>query len=225
MKAKGSLLKQEAEIEASKEEVDSFFNGIVPDFVRQGGGIISDNVRFWRFKNQINIIKKAQLAVGESGLGKQQVPLKVLAPLIESSSLEEEEDMQQRWANLLANAATGFSGIKANYVEILKELSPLEARVLDIVFAEVSKEQDYEKRKNKQFDKKKICHAFSLTEPEGDLLVQNLYRLGLCQPPGSSGIMFGNERVGLQTTNIFELTTLGFHFVQACQKPKKPDVK
>jgi hypothetical protein len=219
MKAKGSLLKQEAEIEASKEEIDSFFNGVIPEFVRQGGGILSDNVKFWRFKNQINIIKKAQKVIEDSGLEKQQVPLKVLTPLIESSSLEEDDGMQEKWANLLANAATGFSGIKANYVEILKELSPLEATILDNIFRAANTEIDYEKRKTMQFDKTKICQAFSLSSDEGDLIIQNLYRLGLCQPPGSSGMMFGNERVGLQTTNIFELTTLGFHFIRACQNP------
>lgn len=217
MKTKISLVKQEAELEATKEEVESFFNGIIPDFVRQGGGILSDNVRLWRFKNQLNILKKAQKAIEESGLQKQNVPLKVLTPLIENSSLEEDEGMQERWANLLGNAATGFSGIKANYVEILKELSPLEATILDTIYKAASAEQDYKKRKEMQFDKTKICKIFSLTPEDSDLIIQNLYRLGLCQPPGSSGIMFGDERVGLQTTNIFELTSLGFHFVKACQ--------
>lgn len=221
MKAKASLIKQEAEIEASKEEVKSFLDSVVPDFVRQGGGILSDNVRFWRFKNQVNIVKKAQKVIDESGLPKQQIPLKVLTPLIESSSLEEDDQMQEKWANLLANAATGFSGIKANYVEILKELSPLEATILDNIYRAANTEIDYEKRKTMQFDKNKICQVFSLTSDEGDLIIQNLYRLGVCQPPGSSGIMFGNERVGLQTTNIFELTSLGFHFIRACQKPMR----
>lgn len=222
MKARVSLIKQEAEIEASKEEVKSFLDSVVPDFVRQGGGILSDNMRFWRFKNQVNIVKKAQKIINESGLQKQQVPLKVLTPLIESSSLEEDGIMQEKWANLLANAATGFLGIKANYVEILKELSPLEATILDNIYLEANTEIDYEKRKTMQFDKNKICQAFSLSPEEGDLIIQNLYRLGLCQPPGSSGIMFGNERVGLQTTNVFELTSLGFHFIRACQKPLLP---
>lgn len=217
MKAKVSLIKQEAEIDATKDEVESFFNGIVPDFVRQGGGILSDNVRFWRFKNKIDIIKKTQKVIEDSGLQKEQVPLKILIPLIESSSLEEDETMQQRWANLLANAATGFIGIKANYVEILKELSPLEASILDKIYQDAYTESDDEKRKTCQFDKETVCKIFSLSSEEGDLIIHNLYRLGLCQSPGSTGIMYGNERVALQTTNMFELTSLGFHFIRSCQ--------
>lgn len=221
MKAKGSLIRQEAEIEASKDEVESFFNGIVPEFVRQGGGILSDNVRLWRFRNQVKIIREAQKIVEESGLQKQQVPIKVLAPLIENSSLEEDQSMQQKWANLLANATTGFLGIKANYVEILKELSSTEVSILDAMYRDANTEPDTEKRKTMQFGKMEICKSFSLSSDDCDLIIQNLYRLGLCRPPGSIGITFGNERVGLQTTNVFELTSLGTHFIQACQKPAR----
>lgn len=136
MKAKGSLTKQEAEVKVSKDEINAFFNGIVPQFVKEGGGIISDTVRFWRWKNQVRLIKKAEKILEENNLPKQQVPLKVLAPLIESSSYEEDESMQNRWVNLLANAVSGQVNVTPNFVEILKELSPLEAFVLDKVYDE-----------------------------------------------------------------------------------------
>src|SRR5258708_32950982 len=107
MKAKGSILKQEAEFEASKEEVESFFHGIIPEFIRDFGGILSDKVKFWRFKNQVKIVKGAKKIVEENNLPKRQIPLKILIPLIENSSLEEDESMQNKWSNLLANAVSG----------------------------------------------------------------------------------------------------------------------
>jgi hypothetical protein len=217
MKAKLSLQKQEAEIDIKKDEVESFFNGIIPDFVKQSGGIISDNIRLWRFSNQVNIIKKAQKIIETSGLTKQQVPLKVLIPLLDSSSLEEDSSMQEKWASLLAHVATGFNGIKANYVEILKELSPLEVYILDTMYSNAYTEGNIEKRALMQFGKAEICKSFNISNQECDLIIQNFYRLGICQPPGSSGIMFGDERVGLQTTNVFELTSLGFHFIESCK--------
>lgn len=57
MKVKGSLTKQEAEIEVNKDEISSFFDGVIPEFVKQGGGILSDTVRYWRW---INFTKKRE---------------------------------------------------------------------------------------------------------------------------------------------------------------------
>ena len=81
MKAKISITEQNAEIEASQEEVSEFLEKVIPNFVLESGGILSDTVRFWRWKNQINIIKKAKGIVENSKLDKKQVPLKILLPI------------------------------------------------------------------------------------------------------------------------------------------------
>jgi len=119
MKANYSLTDQKAEIEATQQEVSDFFGGIIPDFVKEGGGILTDTIRFWRWKNQVNIIKKVKGKVEKSGLDKKQVPLKILLPLIENSALEEEEIIQDKWANILANAITAQKEIKPNYAEMI----------------------------------------------------------------------------------------------------------
>jgi hypothetical protein len=216
MKAKVSLLKQEAEIDLTKEEVTNFLDSIVPGFVKEGGGILTDQVKFWRWKNQLNIVKKAIVKIEESSLEKQQVPLKVLSPILENSSLEEEESMQDKWANLLANAVTGREKIRPNFAEILKELSPVEATILDSLFNRARGETDYEKRRELQFSKQKISDLYSLTSEEADLIIEDLFRMNLCQVPGGRGARLGKYNFALRTTEIFELTTLGFNFVKAC---------
>lgn len=219
MKAKGSLTKQEAEIEVSNDEIKSFFDGIIPDFVKEGGGILTDTVRLWRFQNQVRIIKKTKEIIEESNLDKQQVPLKVLYPLLESSSLEEDASMQSRWSNLLANAIVGTVNIAPNYIEILKEISSLEALVLDKVFDETEAGKKQGGKDTLQFSKQKICEYLKIPPEQGDLMIQNFFRLGLCREPGSTGMMVGEARVALRTTEIFELTSLGFTFVKACRTP------
>lgn len=221
MKAKGSLTKQEAEIEITKEEVHSFFSDIIPDFVQETGGILSDTVRFWRWKNQINIVKKAKAIIEANSLDKQKTSLKVLVPLLNTSSLEEDEILQNKWANLLANAITGSAFVKPNFIEILNELSALEVQLLDKIYDEAMKEPDYKKRKQLQYGKEQVCKIYSLPSDQFDLMVENLFRLGICQPPGSTGIMFGDARVALRTTDVFELTTLGMEFIKACREPIK----
>lgn len=217
MKAKISITEQNAEIEASQEEVSKFLEKVIPNFVLESGGILSDTVRFWRWKNQINIIKKAKSIVENSKLDKKQVPLKILLPIMENASLEEEEIIQNKWANILANAITASKNITPNYAEILKELSVLEVVILDKLFDESSKENDYEKRKQLQFSKQKISEIFKLSSEQADLIIENLYRLNLCQAPAGHGIAVGQYKFALRTTEVFEFTTFGYYFVQACK--------
>ncbi|MFH0854147.1 MAG: Abi-alpha family protein [bacterium] len=217
MKAKISITEQNAEIEASQEEVSEFLEKVIPNFVIEGGGILADTVRFWRWKNQINIIKKAKIIVENSKLDKKQVPLKILLPIMENSSLEEDEIIQNKWANILANAITASRDITPNYAEILKELSVLEVVILDQLFDESSKENDYEKRKQLQFGKQKISEIFKLSSEQADLIIENLYRLNLCQAPAGHGIAVGQYKFALRTTEVFEFTTFGYYFVQACK--------
>lgn len=221
MKAKISVANQGAEVEATNKEIESFFKGIVPDFVQEGGGILTDTIRFWRWKNQVSIVKKAQKVIEDSGLDKQKSSLKVLVPLLSSGSLEEDEVLQTKWANLLANAVTGNVSVRPNYINILNELSSMEVILLDKIYDESNKETDYDKRRQLQYGKEQVCKAFSLTSDQFDLMVENLFRLGVCQSPGSTGIMFGSARVALRTTDLFELTTLGSEFIKACRTPVK----
>lgn len=216
MKAKASLVKQEAEIEATENEINAFFNKIVPDFINQAGGILSDRVRFWRWKKQMDIIKNAQEKIKLSGLTKQQIPLKVLVPIIQNSSLEEDSNMQNRWANMLANAATGNQQVSPNYAAILNELSPIEVEILDMIYQEVNKESDYQKRRGFQFDAVKLRTILELPEEKMDLIIENLFRLNLLQPPAGKGIMLGELPFALRTNKAFEFTTLGYEFVKAC---------
>lgn len=220
MKAKGSVIKQEVEIEASKEEVQSFFNSIIPDFVRDAGGILSDNVRFWRWQNQVSIVKKVKEKIEQSGLPKKQIPLKVLIPILEHSSLEEDSDLQDKWANMLANAISGNKEISPNYVAILSELSSVEVGLLDKLHDEASKIIDYDKRKDLQFGRENICKILGIEVASADLIIENLIRLGLCQSPAGSGISVGDYKFALRTTAIFEMTSLGYEFVSSCKWEK-----
>lgn len=214
MSAAGSSLK--ADVSGEQQAVSDFLSGIVPDFVKDGVGIFSDQVKLWRWKNQVNIILKAREKVQASGLDKMQVPLKVLSPIIQNSSLEEEENMQEKWVNMLANAVTQHVEVSPNYAAILNELSPLEVVILDNIFTKVNKESDYKKRRAIQFDATKIQEIYGLTEEKMDLIVENLFRLNLAQPPAGAGIQLGDHKFTLRTTKVFEFTTLGYEFVKAC---------
>jgi hypothetical protein len=219
MKAKGSIPGHQVELELSSKEAKEFLDLIIPRSAKEFGGIVLDNVKFWRVKNQVRILEKTKKLVAERGVDITQVNLKVLVPLLENASLEEDESLQDKWAAILANAATGRAIIRPLFPEILKELSTVEVKVLDAMFNNFLKEENPEM----QFDKNLVGKAFTIGGSELDLLVDNLLRLGLCRTPGNKGVSFGDIPVAMHTTDIFEFTSLGRQFVAACRFPTKTE--
>lgn len=120
------------------DKAAEFLGKLVNPPLKELGGLMADKVRFWRFKNQVNIILQAKTFLEQKGIQPRKVPLKTLAPLLEHSSWEEDSDMQTKWASLLANAVNpNYSyDIHSTYVDVLNQLSPLEGRFLDLLFDE-----------------------------------------------------------------------------------------
>ncbi|ASU35761.1 Abi-alpha family protein [Mucilaginibacter xinganensis] len=105
------------------------------------GGIIADQVKLRRFKNQIKIFSKAQEILKEHKIDPKKVSLKVLAPLIEMSSYEEEETLQEKWSKLVAHVLSGNSDIifQQNCISILSKLSSDEAILLEGLFKKLQR--------------------------------------------------------------------------------------
>src|SRR6266567_1648626 len=65
-----------------------------------------DQVRMYRYERQLKCVEKAERMAQEAGFTPQAVPPKILFPLLEGASFEENEDLHTMWAALLANAAS-----------------------------------------------------------------------------------------------------------------------
>jgi len=92
-------------IKQSFKTAKEFLGKLVNPGLEEGGGIIQDTIKFWRFKNQINITLKAKKFLEEKGIEPVKVLPKILVSILENGSLEEDESMQDKWAALLANSA------------------------------------------------------------------------------------------------------------------------
>ncbi len=97
------------------------------------GGLIADEVKLRRFNNQVKIFTRAQERLRQNNINPQAVSLKVLAPLIEYSSLEEDENLQNKWSNLIAHVVGGNPEIvfQQNCIAILNRISSHDAILLD----------------------------------------------------------------------------------------------
>lgn len=124
------------------------------------GGLIADQVKLRRFNNQVKILTKAREKLQQNNINPQKVSLKVLAPLIEYSSLEEEESLQDKWSNLISRILGGDKEVMfhQNCITILSRISAEEARLLDKLHELLQKRKNdryqrqadyYSKTKNK----------------------------------------------------------------------------
>lgn len=91
-----------------------------------------DQVRVYRYGRQLKLLEKAEKMAQEAGFTPQAVPPKILFPLLEGASFEENEDLHTMWAALLANAASPENAkkVRPGFLAILKQLAPDEALIL-----------------------------------------------------------------------------------------------
>lgn len=143
---------------------------------------ITDLVRYQRWKIQIWIAQKARIYLEERGIEPNAVPLKILVPLLDAASLEDDddEDMQARWAALLANAAAGENGayVSPAFPRILAELTPPEAALLQSL------------AEREEAEGEGLALFYWQSDPAALVLLQNLERLSLVdvRPPNPKSV-------------------------------------
>src|SRR5229473_49166 len=65
-----------------------------------------DQIRLYRYERQLKCVEKAERMAQVAGFTPQAVPPKILFPLLEGASFEEDEDLHTMWAALLTNSAS-----------------------------------------------------------------------------------------------------------------------
>lgn len=166
--------------------------------------LMQETLRFRRLRNQVEILEKVKEIVFDSNLTLRQVNLKALVPLLEGIGLEESEELQKMWANLLVNyldsAATTISVV---YPSILKSLSTNEVRFLWHLH------EHPESGINTASIHKTI--EFELHE------INNLERLSLIEGEIKFFQMtYGSTEVNWKKTDNYFLSKFGKDFLRAC---------
>jgi Abortive infection alpha len=124
-------------IKSVSDKAEGLLKSLFGKAFEEKGEMIADQIRLRRFKNQVNILAKAESFLREKNIDPKKINLKLLVPLIEYSSLEEDENMQTTWANVIANIASYETEQLFNLkcIEVLKEITPNEILLLDNLFA------------------------------------------------------------------------------------------
>lgn len=125
-------------VDASRE-LGGFISRFISGSLEQGMGIVEDKLRYIRWERQQRLMQRAEQFLKERGLTKpdNSIPLKNAVALFEYATLEESDDLQDLWAHLLVNGTTKSTGIsiERSFIEILAQISPVEAQILKVIYA------------------------------------------------------------------------------------------
>lgn len=178
--------------------------------------LIAEHIRAWRFKREVKHVKKAMKQLEDAGMSPKAIPMRTLAPLIEGGSLEDDESLVDRWASLLANAAGGSQDVPPSFPNVLRELDPAAARVLDVVYAQNMSLAPEIRDEFSVVMKEQMRDVLGLTKEAFAFHIDNLMRLRLVEPARVWATTDEDRRT-------VRLTEFGRAFVRACRPPSQPD--
>lgn len=217
------------------ELVKDFVAKVLTPTADAAGTVIAHPIVDWqkrRVERALTRIEEAARIVHGSGGEPQPVPPRLLMPILEKASLEEDSELSERWAALLANSAMDPGGVLPAFVSILGELSPLEARFLRRIHSlwaeseslglqlrsnapEVMSHDHPRYSRIVELRDARVVSAlrshFALTKDQSSVIVANLERLSLVRL-----VAIGNSRSTREERNYITLKKFGESFMEAC---------
>ncbi len=122
-------------IEKGIDLAKDFLDKLIIPAVEETGLLLKDKVTLWKFKNQVRILNKAKDYCEKNNISPKTISLKLLCPLLDNAALEEEEELQDKWAILLSNLVDSDQNIENHvFPYILGQISTNEFLFLEKVF-------------------------------------------------------------------------------------------
>lgn len=188
------------------------------------GDVVLDALNYFRWSNATRFLDKYEAKKQKRKLQGKETPIapKFLIEILENAFIEDDENLQELWSNLLINwqDSEKRTDKKMMYIEILKNLNPIEVKILDFInFTE-----DADKiRTNKEIyiDGMALKTILHLNAEEYELAMLNLFRLKCCE--GFKGPQNVASIGGIPLTadggiEKFRVTSLGYNLIDSCLK-------
>ena len=119
------------------EKVGGFITTVLKDSLGELGGIITDKLRFVRWRRLLEMGDEVNEILAARGVvNTRAVSPKLALPIFENSSLEEDAVLQRLWSQLLANAMDpNFnSELRYGFTEMITNITGNEARMLNELY-------------------------------------------------------------------------------------------
>lgn len=195
-------------VEKGLDLLKSFLDKAIGPTVEEFGLAISDNLKIRRLKNQIKNLEKAKKIAEENNVNVKEINLKALFPYLEGAALEEDDNLQDMWANLFVNYIDSDRNLTMTvFPDILKHLSSNEVNMLNFMNSNHGRiKQSRWKNETKDYPLE-----YNLEE------MGNLARLGLIREESNFSMYDGDKIEELMPENYY-LTELGEALLKACKR-------
>jgi hypothetical protein len=193
------------------EKIADLLHRLAGPMFDEFGAILADKVRVYRAKNLVATMQKTERILREAGLPVNTVPTRLLLPIMEASSIEDNETLQDMWAGLLATASQETDAVSPSFVETLKQLTPDEARFLEELYADT---MTYAFR-GLATEHLVSPYAFSKRLNPLGISRDTFERLGLIRREYGLTKESDGQDIGI----AFRFTEYALKFMQACQGP------
>lgn len=210
--------------------VQDFISAVLGKPANELGDWVTDGIRGKRFETQLKIFTKSKKLLDNAGVSPKAVNIKLLVPLLDGGSLEDQDEIVDMWAHLLANASISTE-IRSSYVAILKELEPVEAKIMQYIYVEFIKKHGQNFVPSNEYagsmDGEVIKRVFGLSVQEFEQSIDNLYRVRLLAPTATRLEFITDKETPLAhySKNKLGVTYLGYYFARACNSiPDKSKV-
>lgn len=219
----------EKAVEEAAKTLRQYLDPMLLEPLSELGLLAKDKIAFWRFKNQVETLRKAKEIIDQSGIDtsaiRSSISPDLVVPLLESSGDSSDPNIQNMFAKLLANAVKdGDNGlVHPSYAKALNQMSPLDARLINLLYKDV---KQYEAahaagqeipnlRENVPIYRQLMLGVESARKATGQsqgvvtVSFQNIRRLGICDQ-GIEVLNFMNKK------EVLSFTDYGYSFAQQC---------
>ena len=131
------------------------------------GDVLSYKLQPWKARNLAEMFKKTEHILMNAGLPPKEVPMRLFSPIVEASSIEDNETLQDLWAGLLATASQHADAVSPSFTETQKQLTPDEARHLEVISRDSIKYNNDVRKRNRYLSSQQematcICDGMTL---------------------------------------------------------------
>lgn len=223
-----SLVLKQSGLPAALNAATKLITNLLGPASEEAGLLLQDHVRRFRLINQLKVLGKTQNFLDQSGINPKTVPLRVLAPLLESASLNDDESLSEKWACLLANASLGKSNLTLTplFIKILEQLTPIDVLLLDYLRNQRWIRTPHTEIQYFEF-RPTIQKSLELSDIDYKISCENLSRLGLCSLDNT--LLPDNVQEDLKKLidldgklirhDVLILTEFGIEFINSCTTP------
>lgn len=205
-------------IEKGLDIAKDFLQSVMKPSLDEVGELFADKVKLWRVKNQVRNIGKVKAIVEKEGIKTKAINMKVLFPYLDAVALEDDETLQDMWANLFVNYIDSERNLTLTvYPEILRQLSSNEAKLLNYIYEKPKKEKYYTlKDKEVGISTEEIVNLerLRLLEEDMEYKIYDMEGWG----DGKPGPIYP------EYSGRYTLTDFGLDFVFACRRKRTTDI-